>query len=132
MRYLSCTIPLFLFFIFGMPASYAGEADKGRDLFLRKCLGCHAFACNKEGPRLGGLFGRKAASVADYNDYSRALKSSGIVWTEKTLDRFFSDPGKIAPGSVMALNGKIEDAALRRQMIAFLKTEDSSVNICPQ
>ena len=119
-------------FVFNLPGAGADEAGKGRDLFIRKCLGCHAFACNKEGPRLGGLLGRKVASVEDYEDYSQALRNSGGVWTDETLDVFFTDPGKIAPGSVMASDGKIADAAQRRQIIAFLKTEDPSINICPQ
>jgi len=32
----------------------------------------------------------------------------------------------------MALNGKVGDAVHRRKIIAFLKTEDPTVNICPQ
>lgn len=132
MRFLFCTAFLFSSLLFNLPAAYADEASKGRDLFLRRCLGCHAFICNKEGPKLGGLIGRKAASVGDYHDYSQALRNSGIVWTEDTLDAFFTDPGKVTPGGTMASSGKIEDAAQRRQIIAFLKTEDPSINICPQ
>ena len=116
----------------GLPAAYADDASEGRDLFLKQCLGCHAFACNKQGPRLGGLFGRKAASVEDYKSYSQELRNSGIEWSDQTLDNWFTDPGKIVPGGVMAYNGKVEDAAHRRKIIAFLKTEDPTVNICPQ
>jgi hypothetical protein len=32
----------------------------------------------------------------------------------------------------MAYDGKIEDPAERRQIIAFLATEDPTVNLCPQ
>ena len=115
-----------------VPKLYADDASEGRDLFLRQCLGCHAFACNKECPRLGGLFGRKAGTVEDYGYYSEGLKNSEIVWTEETLDEWFKDPGKFAPQSVMINNGKVEDPALRRKLITFLKTEDPTVNICPQ
>jgi hypothetical protein len=31
----------------------------------------------------------------------------------------------------MAVQGKIEDAAQRRKLIAFLETEDPTVNLCP-
>ncbi len=123
---------LFSLLLFSLPEAYADDVSEGRNLFIRKCVGCHAFACNKEGPRLGGLVGRKAASVKDYNGYSQGLRNSGIVWSDQTLDSWFMDPGKIVPESVMAFNGKIEDAAQRQQMIAFLKTEDPTVNICPQ
>ncbi len=115
-----------------LPEAYADDVSEGRDLFIRQCLGCHAFACNKQGPRLGGLFGRTAGSVEDYGYYSEGLKNSEIVWTEETLDEWFQDPGKIAPQSVMVTNGKVEDPTLRRKLIAFLKTEDPTINICPQ
>ena len=42
------------------------------------------------------------------------------------------DPGRIAPDKRMAYDGKIADAEKRRQMIAYLKTEDPTVNLCPQ
>ncbi len=131
MRFRSCVPPLFSLLLFSLPETYAADASEGRDIFIKRCLGCHAFACNKEGPRLGGLFGRKAASVEDYGYYSQDLKDSGIVWTEDTLNDFFKDPGKITPTGTMAPY-KIEDAVQRQQLIAFLKTEDPTVNLCPQ
>ena len=115
-----------------LPEAYADDASEGRDLFIRQCIGCHAFACNKQGPRLGGLFGRTAGSVEDYGYYSEGLKNSDIVWSEETLDAWLKDPGKIAPQSVMIIYGKVEDPALRRKLIAFLMTEDPTINICPQ
>ncbi len=132
MRFRSCVTTLFSLLLFSLPEANAQDVSKGRDFFIVRCLGCHAFACNKEGPRLGGLFGRKAAAVEDYGHYSQDLKNSGIVWTEKSLDAWFEDPAKFAPTSVMVNNGKIEDAEQRQQLIAFLKTEDPTVNLCPQ
>ncbi len=132
MRFRSCATFLFSLIFIGLPEAYAADAIDGRDFFIKRCLGCHAFSCNKEGPRLGGLFGRKVATVEDYKFYSQGLKNSEIVWTEKTLDNFFSDPAGIFPKSVMAVQGKIEDAAQRQKLIAFLKTEDPTVNLCPQ
>ena len=132
MRFRSCVPPLFSLLLFSLPEANAQDVSKGRYFFIVRCLGCHAFKCNKEGPRLGGLFGRKAASVEDYGHYSQDLKNSGIVWTEKSLDAWFEDPAKFAPTSVMADNGKIEDAVQRQHLIAFLKTEDPTVNLCPQ
>ena len=132
MRTRVCGTFLFLVCAIGLSPVSANDASKGRDLFLRSCIGCHAFACNKEGPSLGGLFGRKAASAEGFSTYTDALKTSGIIWTEETLDDFFSDPARISADSVMASFGKIDDPEHRRQIIAFLKTEDPSVNICPQ
>ncbi len=132
MRFRSCVVPFFSLLLFSLPEANAQDASKGRDIFIVRCLNCHAFACNKEGPRLGGLFGRKAASVEDYGYYSQDLKNSGIVWAEESLDAWFEDPAKFAPTSVMADNGKIEDAEQRQHLIAFLETEDPTVNLCPQ
>lgn len=109
--------------------THADDASEGRDFFVFQCVGCHAFACNKEGPMLGGLFGRKAGTVADYNGYSQELQESGIVWSEETLDSFLADPGRVV-SSTMAFDGQIKEPELRRKMIAFLKTEDPSVNLC--
>ena len=123
---------LFALIFFSLPEAYAADASEGRDIFIKRCLGCHAFTCNKEGPRLGGLFGRKVATVEDYKFYSQGLKDSDIVWAGETLDSFFTDPAKIFPESVMAAQGKIEDAVQRQDLIAFLETEDPTVNLCPQ
>ena len=132
MRVRSCATFLFSIVFFGLPEAHAADAIEGRDFFIKRCLGCHAFSCNKEGPSLGGLFGRNVATAKDYKFYSQGLKNSEIVWTDKTLDHFFEDPAKIFPESVMAVQGKIEDAAQRQKLIAFLKTEDPTVNLCPQ
>ncbi len=123
---------LFSLLHFSLPEAYADDISEGRDFFIKRCLGCHAFACSKEGPRLGGLFGRKIATVEDYKFYSQGLKDSEIVWTEETLDNFFKNPRKLFPESTMATTGLIEDAKQRQQLIAFLETEDPTVNLCPQ
>ena len=122
----------FSLLFFSLPEAYADEISEGRDFFITRCLGCHAFACNREGPRLGGLFGRKVATVEDYKFYSQGLKNSDIVWTGATLDNFFKNPGKLFPESTMARTGLVEDATQRRNLIAFLETEDPTVNLCPQ
>jgi len=117
---------------FSVSWAYAVDVSKGRDYFIVNCIGCHAFACNKEGPSLGGLFGRKAGSAEGYEAYySDELKNYGVVWDENTLDVWFTDPGRIVV-SVMAQTGKIDDAVQRQEVIAFLKTEDPSINLCPQ
>ncbi len=132
MRFRSCAAFLFSLIFFSLPAVHAADGSEGRDIFIKRCLGCHAFSCNKEGPRLGGLFGRKVATVEDYKFYSQELRNSAIVWTDQTLASFFEDPGKIFPESVMAVQGKIEDSGQRQDLIIFLKTEDPTVNLCPQ
>ncbi len=128
---------LFLFLLFSYPDVYADAASKGREYFLNQCIVCHAFSCNRDGfayaPRLGGLFGRKAGGVEDFSGYTNGFKNSEIIWSDKTLDEFFKDPSKIDPKSLMVENGKIDDAETRKQIIAYLKTEDPTVNLfCPK
>ena len=79
MRFRAIATCLFALIFFGLPDAYADDISDGRDIFIKRCLGCHAFSCNKEGPRLGGLFGRKVATVEDYKFYSQGLKDSDIV-----------------------------------------------------
>ncbi len=132
MRSPSCATFLFSLIFFSLPEAYADDVSDGRNLFLGECIACHAFACNKIGPRLAGLFGRTVGTVEDYGFYSQGLKDADFDWVDKSLDTFFKDPAKIFPKSVMVENGKIEDPAQRQNMIAFLKTEDPTINICPQ
>ena len=71
------------------------------------------------GPRHCGLFGRLAGSVPSFN-YPPAMKKSGIVWNEQTLDRFLAKPLAMVPGSTMTCDG-VADPKDRADLIAFLK-----------
>jgi cytochrome c2 len=107
-----------------------GNIEAGRDVFSNQCIACHAIACNKVGPKLGGVFGRTAGTLADYPNFTAALKNSGIVWDTEILDRFLADPREMVPGTAMWV-GKVEDAQRRRDVIAFLQHEDTSLDLCP-
>src|SRR4051812_12614801 len=80
-------------------AAMSADADAGKTVF-NKCKACHQVDKNGVGPHLGGVFGRKAASVPDYN-YSDALKKSGITWDEASLDKWLQGPSKDVPGTKM-------------------------------
>ena len=92
--------------------------ERGKDLFARRCSGCHALDLNKEGPQLRGVYGRKAASVPGF-DYSDALKRAGIRWDDTSLDRWLSDPDAMAPDTEMAF--RMTDGGERKAVIAYLK-----------
>jgi cytochrome c len=96
----------------------AGDAAHGKIVFESRCTGCHATDADREGPRLGGVFGRKAGSVAGFN-YSAALKSSGLTWDDATLERWLSDPDMVVPGNNMDFH--VPKAEERRDLIAYLK-----------
>ncbi|HEY4371183.1 MAG TPA: cytochrome c family protein [Burkholderiales bacterium] len=99
-------------------AHAAPDAARGEQIYVR-CLACHALASDRVGPRHCGLFGRKAGSVPGFN-YSPAMKKSGIVWNEKTLDKFLQSPLKMVPGTAMTYDG-VTDAGERADLIAYLK-----------
>jgi cytochrome c len=71
-------------------------------------------------PRAAGVFGRKAGSAPGFT-YSAAMKGSGLVWTDKTLDTYLADPKKDVPGTRMILAG-IPSADDRSALIAYLRT----------
>jgi cytochrome c len=101
--------------------SDAGRAQSpasGKELFEKRCGGCHGLDRDKEGPQLHGVYGRKAASVESFQ-YSDALKNSKIVWTEETLERWLTDTEKLVPNNDMTFH--VEKAEERRAIIAYLK-----------
>ena len=103
------------------PAAAAPDAMRGEAIYAR-CQACHALSFDRVGPRHCGLLGRPAGSVPDYG-YSAALKRSGIVWDEKSLDRFLAAPMKAVPGTSMTYAG-IPDRQERADLIASLRQVD--------
>lgn len=112
--------------------SSLADREAGRDVFFSAgCIACHAIGCNKAGPKLGGLIGRRAGSVPDFDSYSDAMKTSTVVWTEETIDAYLANPASFMPGNGMAGSaGNLEDAAQRRDLIDFLKEPDNSQDLC--
>jgi cytochrome c len=100
------------------PAS-AGDAAHGEEIYNSRCVACHSPDANRVGPRHRGVVGRTAGSLADFN-YSKAVKNSGIVWDEQTLDKWLTNPQAFIPGQRM--NFKVADPADRADLIAYLKT----------
>ena len=96
----------------------APDAARGEQIYAR-CLACHALAYDRVGPRHCGLFGRRAGSVPQFS-YSTAMKKSGIVWNDKTLDRFLTQPLKMVPGTAMTYDG-VANPKERADLIAYLK-----------
>ena len=94
-----------------------GDAARGETLY-EACQDCHSLDKNDVGPRHRGVFGRKAASLPDY-DYSDALKSANIVWNEETLDKWLTDPQAVAPGGKMFFH--LDNPQDRADVIAYLK-----------
>lgn len=102
-------------------ASAAGDVKRGASAF-RACVACHSIepGMHRTGPSLAGLWGRAAGSLEGFTRYSNALKRSGIVWDERTLDAWLRDPQATIPGNYMIFQG-LADARARADLIAFLR-----------
>jgi cytochrome c len=98
----------------------AGDASHGEHAFA-KCAPCHAKNNTAGlGPGLLGVIGRQAGSMPGFR-YSRAMKTSNIVWDEKSLDEFITAPQKAVPGNTMPFSG-LQDQQERTDLIAYLET----------
>jgi len=98
-----------------------GDAARGQQAF-RACAPCHSLAPdrNMTGPSLADLWGRKAGGLPSFERYSEALKASGIIWDDGSLDGWLTDPDGMVPDNEMPFNG-IKDARARADLLAFLK-----------
>jgi cytochrome c len=72
-----------------------------------------------EGPRLRGVYGRTAAGVPGFG-YSESLRKLNIRWDEKSLDRWLTDPSKMAPDTDMEF--RLGPSEERKAVIAYLKS----------
>lgn len=100
----------------------ASEMNNGERQFTRKCSICHTLTpdgSHRAGPTLWGVFGRPAGSVEGYA-YSDVLKTIGITWSAKTINRLFDDgPDHYTPGSKMPMQ-RIARQQDRDDLIEFL------------
>jgi cytochrome c len=109
---------------FGLPAmsrtvdGRAGDAERGKALFEKRCTGCHSLDQDKEGPRLHDVYGRKAGTVAGFQ-YSDALKRAQITWDDVLLDKWLTDTESVIPNNDMAFH--VPKADERADIIAFLR-----------
>jgi cytochrome c len=101
-------------------AQAEGDMKKGKLLYGAQCIACHSIEVSMAGPAHRGVFGRKVGAVTDF-DYSPALKKSKLVWNEKTLDKWLSNPEKLIPGQRMGFS--VASAKDREDLIAYLKSE---------
>ena len=102
-------------------AAYAADPAAGEKAFNTEltCNTCHIPGEADQAPPLNGVYGRKIAGLPDW-PYCDALKAKGGTWDDKALDAFLTNTQAFAPGCTMSY--RIEDAAKRADLIAYLKT----------
>ena len=107
---------------FADPAFDKIKITAGETLYDAECHRCHADNASDPsyGPSMVGIVGRKAGSVADY-DYSEALGSANIVWTESALRAWMEDNTGLMPGTKMRHVG-ITDRTVQDFILAYLST----------
>jgi cytochrome c len=120
---LICALPLIL-----SACSSGGDASRGRELYAKECAACHSLTANTDAPLHCGLIGRKAGTVPGYA-YSEAMRSSGLVWDEQTLDEFITAPYIALPGTIMGFPG-YPDATDRADVIAYLLQVSADPSEC--
>jgi cytochrome c len=128
-------LPLLLIAVVAAPFAVAScllasgtkaASPRGQRVFAA-CAACHSLQPDKNmtGPSLANLWNRKAGSLPSFSRYSPALKSSDIVWNDKTLDEWITDPQHLIPGNEMTFAG-IKDTQARTDLLAFLKDAQKS------
>jgi cytochrome c len=113
--------PILVLNVLVLVASFAlsQPLDTGKELFDRRCGGCHSLDRPMEGPRLRGVYGRQAASTRDF-EYSDALKKSKLTWNEDLLDKWLTDTEALVPGNDMSF--RVPNRDERHAIIAYLKS----------
>jgi cytochrome c len=106
---------------FSVALAAEGNPARGQRVF-GACAACHSLEPNRSmtGPSLAELWQRRAGSLSSFPRYSPALKSSGMVWNDQTLDIWLQNPAHFIPGNTMTFRG-IAETQQRADLLAFLK-----------
>ena len=96
----------------------AGDPVRGKELFDKRCGGCHSLDSDKEGPRLRGVYGRPVGTVSTFK-YSDAMKSARFTWDASSLDRWLTNTETVVPDNDMDFH--VPKADERADVIEFLR-----------
>jgi cytochrome c len=111
-----------LFLTTSHATSPSGNPARGKALYESRCTACHSLDHSRIGPAHRGVFGRHSARASDF-DYSNALKKANVVWTERSLNRWLTDPESFIPGQKMGYS--VPDKQDRADIITFLASAEA-------
>lgn len=117
-------LALLLVLFAGSLGAAQGDAKRGA-IAYRACIACHSLEPSRHltGPSLAGLIGRKAGTADRFLRYSEAMKKSGVVWSEQTLDAWLANPARFIPNNDMVFPG-MPDSQARQDLVAYLKAAE--------
>ena len=104
----------------GESAAKQAQFRRGRAL-AGECWTCHDLAgsVKKVGPSLLGLYGRRSGNTPDYSA-SPALIGASVVWGDRSLAAFLSNPAGFIPGNRMVSPG-LRDASQLSDLLFYLR-----------
>jgi cytochrome c len=106
---------------FPLPAAIAPPDPE--TVFRNQCGTCHTLSASdpvRQGPPLGGVFGRKAGSVLNFK-YSAGFANVDFEWDAQRLDAWLTKPQAVIPGAVMAYSQA--NPSTRHTIIDWLKEQ---------
>jgi cytochrome c len=106
---------------FSPPAAPAPPSPDS--LFRNQCGTCHLLSATegpRQGPPLGGVFGRRAGSAPGFK-YSAGFADATFDWDVQHLDAWLTNPQAVVPGAVMVY--RQANPATRHTIIDWLKEQ---------
>lgn len=107
----------------GAVAAVVGNVEDGKKVAKKHCTVCHSF--NKGGkvvfgPNLFDIAGKPAGVIKGFK-YSKALKNSGLIWTEKNVIAFMSNPQQFVKGTTARFPG-LKNNKDKADVVAYIKS----------
>jgi cytochrome c len=119
----ACTAMLIALLAFPYLSYATGDTDHGKQLFEKRCTGCHSLDQDKEGPHLRGVHGRQAGKLSSFR-YSAALQSAHVTWDDASLDKWLTDTDSLIADNDMAY--RVPKADERADISRYLKLVSGS------